>query len=140
MKSKVMLLCIPFILFFALAATAQEQEKQPEQPEISGPHIVIDSLEYNFGEVKAGTALNHTFEFENQGTDTLRVHSVKASCGCTTTKYDKVIAPEEKGEVTLAIADTKNYHGPIVKSATVSTNDPHKPSFRLTLRANFKKE
>lgn len=138
MRSKIMLRLILFLLFLTAAVIAQE--KEPEKPKTPAPHLVIKKLEHNFGEVKAGTALNHTFEFENQGDDTLRVHSVKASCGCTTTKYDKVIAPGEKGEVTLAIADTKNYQGEVVKGATVTTNDPDQPTFRLTLRATFKKE
>ncbi len=137
MRPKILFTLILFLLFFTAAVIAQE--KEPEKPKTPAPHLVIKKLEHNFGEVKAA-ALNHTFEFENQGDDTLRVHSVKASCGCTTTKYDKVIAPGKKGEVTLAIADTKNYQGEVVKSATVATNDPDQPTFRLTLRANFKKE
>jgi len=138
MRSKMILLLLTAALFFIVPATAQE--KEPEKPKTPAPHLVIKALEHDFGEVKAGTPLNFSFVFENQGNDTLRVHSVKASCGCTTTKYDKIIAPENKGEITLAIANTKNYNGSVVKSATVATNDPDQPTFRLTLRANFKKE
>ncbi|HEX9653251.1 MAG TPA: DUF1573 domain-containing protein [bacterium] len=138
MRSKTFLLLLTATLFFVVPAMAQD--KEPEKPKAPAPHLVIKALEHDFGEVKAGTPLTYNFMFENQGTDTLRVHTVKASCGCTTTKYDKVIAPEKEGEIILAIADTKNYQGNVVKSATVSTNDPDQPTFRLTLRANFKKE
>lgn len=138
MRSKMILLLLTAALFFVVPAIAQE--KEPEKPKAPAPHLVIKGLEHDFGEVKPGTPLTFSFAFENQGNDTLRVHSVKASCGCTTTKYDKIIAPEKKGEITLAIADTKTYQGSVVKSATVATNDPDQPTFRLTLRANFKKE
>ena len=109
MRSKTFLLLLTATLFFVVPAMAQD--KEPEKPKAPAPHLVIKALEHDFGEVKAGTPLTYNFMFENQGTDTLRVHTVKASCGCTTTKYDKVIAPEKEGEIILAIADTKIRRG-----------------------------
>jgi hypothetical protein len=41
------------------------------------------------------------------------------------------------GGITLAIDKTESYNGEVVKTAEVTTNDPNKPRFTLTLKANI---
>jgi hypothetical protein len=68
-------------------------------------------------------AVGH-FKYENVGTTTVHIKSVKPSCGCTSaqTNVDR-IAPGEKGEVTAAfhIGDRT---GVQVKTVTVKTDEP----------------
>lgn len=99
--------------------------------------LSIPSLEHSFGSVKAGTPLTYSFEIKNEGNVDLEIKSVSPSCGCTTSKYDKVIAPGKVGTVTLAVQKTDSYKGEITKTASVTTNDPDHQTFTLTLRANF---
>jgi len=108
----------------------------------SGPHgtLKLDTLEHEFGKVKSGTPLAFTFKFKNQGKGPLEITEVKPSCGCTKGEFDKTVAPGKDGKITLSIAKTDTYNGPIVKTATVKTNDPEHESVVLTLRANFTKE
>lgn len=107
-----------------------------------GPHgtLKLDTLEHEFGAVKAGTPLVFTFKFKNKGKAPLEITEVKPSCGCTKGDFDKLVEPGKEGKITLSIAKTDTYTGPIVKTATVKTNDPDHPSVVLTLRANFTKE
>lgn len=43
------------------------------------PSIKIENEMHNFGEVKQGTQLDHTFEFENTGTEELEIKGLKTS-------------------------------------------------------------
>jgi len=101
------------------------------------PRLSIPSLEHSFGSVKAGTPLTYSFEIKNAGKVDLEIKSVSPSCGCTTSKYDKVIAAGQTGSVTLEVAKTDGYKGEVAKTATVTTNDPEHQTFTLTLRATF---
>lgn len=130
MKSKTAFLLISLVLF-AFSASAQDG---------ANPKLSIPSLEHSFGSVKAGTPLSYSFQIKNEGKVDLEIKSVNPSCGCTTSKYDKVIAPGKVGSVTLAVEKTESYKGEITKTASVTTNDPNQPTFTLTLRANFTTE
>ena len=101
------------------------------------PKLVIASVEHSFGTVKPGTPLTFSFQVKNDGKTTLEIKSVSPSCGCTTSNYDKSIAPGKVGNITLAVEKTDGYKGEVVKSASVTTNDPDHSNFTLTLRANF---
>ncbi len=48
--------------------------------------------------------------------------------------------PGKEGKIELRIDNTQGYVGEIVKSASVTTNDPQQASFGLVLRARFKME
>lgn len=51
------------------------------------------------------------------------------------TEFDKVIPPGGVGKVS-AVIHTTTFKGPVSKSVTVTTNDPDKRTFSLTLKAN----
>ena len=127
MKSRMALVVIS-VLMFAFSVAAQDGAK---------PRLSMPSLEHSFGAVKAGTPLTYSFEIKNEGKVDLEIKSVSPACGCTTSKYAKIIAPGKVGTVTLAIEKTETYKGEITKTASVTTNDPEHQTFTLTLRANF---
>ncbi len=128
MKSGRAFAAVAFLLMFAFSVSAQNS---------GTPKLSIPSLEHSFGSVKAGTPLTYSFEIKNEGKVDLEIKSVNPSCGCTTSKYDKVIAPGKVGTVTLSIEKTQSYKGEISKTASVNTNDPDHQTFTLTLRATF---
>lgn len=130
MKSKTAFVLMSLLLL-AFSVSAQDSAK---------PKLSIPSLEHSFGAVKAGTPLSYSFQIKNEGKVDLEIKSVNPSCGCTTSKYDKVISPGKVGSVTLAVEKTESYKGEITKTASVTTNDPNQPTFTLTLRANFTTE
>ena len=128
MKSRTVFVAVASLFLFVLSVSAQEGGK---------PKLSIPSLEHSFGSVKAGTPLVYSFEIKNEGKVDLEIKSVNPSCGCTTSKYDKVIAPGKVGTVSLEIAKTDGYKGEVSKTASVTTNDPDHQTFTLTLRATF---
>ncbi|MEK6299099.1 MAG: DUF1573 domain-containing protein [Acidobacteriota bacterium] len=128
MKSRSAFAAVAFLLMFVFSVSAET----PATPKVS-----IKALEHSFGSVKAGTPLTYSFEIKNEGKVDLEIKSVSPSCGCTTSKYDKVIAPGKTGSVTLEVAKTDGYKGEVSKTASVTTNDPDHQTFTLTLRASF---
>jgi hypothetical protein len=138
MKSKVILAALALCFVCGLRGAAQE--KQSSAARAPRPRLVIASLEHSFGTVKPGAPLKYTFEVKNEGQADLEIESVSPSCGCTTSDYDRVISPGKSGSITLAIEKTEKYKGEVVKTATVTTNDPDRPTFTLTLRASFPSE
>lgn len=135
MASKSRRFLLPLVLL--LLAPVISPEGYSAAP--AGPKFAIPSLEHSFGEVKPGTPLLYTFEFKNLGDAPLYVLNVAPSCGCTTTKFDKEVAPGKSGGITLSVEKTDGYQGEVVKTATVTTNDAAKKTFTLVLKAIFKK-
>ena len=57
--------------------------------------------EFNFGEVKEGAIVEHTFEFTNSGNIPLTILNARSSCGCTIPEWsDDPIPPGGKGSIT----------------------------------------
>jgi Protein of unknown function (DUF1573) len=78
-------------------------------------------------------AVGH-FTYQNTGKTPVKFKSVKASCGCTAAQSQKdEVKPGEKGEVT-ATFNIGDRTGTQVKTVTVETDDPAKPSQVLTLK------
>ena len=133
MKSRSLLVVFALVASFALSASAQDSK-------MGSPRMVTASFEHSFGAVKPGTPLKYTFQIKNDGKEMLEIKSVAPSCGCTTSNFDKTIAPGKTGGITLEVAKTDGYSGDVTKTATVTTNDPDHQTFTLTLKANFSAE
>ena len=75
---------------------------------------------YDFGKIKEdGGPAKYDFMFTNLGNIPLTLTDVKASCGCTTPKWNKEpVAPSKQGSVT-AEYNPMNRPGPFTKSITV---------------------
>ncbi|MEM7245251.1 MAG: DUF1573 domain-containing protein [Acidobacteriota bacterium] len=114
-------------LALLLTSTASAQVKHPK--------LVISETNFNAGQVPRGDVINKDFIVKNEGEGDLNILTVKPSCGCTTPGYDKIIKAGTTGKITLKV-DTAKFKGPITKSASVTTNDPSQPNFRLVVSAN----
>ncbi len=62
-----------FVLFFILVFLGNWVFAQ----ETKGPKIVIEGIRHDFGEVKEGEVVTHTFRVLNQGNETLKIIRVK---------------------------------------------------------------
>ncbi len=77
---------------------------------------------HDFGKVKEGEKVVHVYEFKNTGDADLLLQKVRASCGCTTPKYDKQpVRPGKIGHIEVAF-NTKGRPGMQRKNVTVTTN------------------
>jgi hypothetical protein len=97
------------------------------------PAIKFKSMTIDFGEVESGKIVDINFEFENTGTDLLLIKNVIPSCGCTTTGLSKKeYEAGEKGTISSKF-NTSGYNGKVIKTITVTSNDPDAAETRLTL-------
>lgn len=101
------------------------------------PSIKFDKTTHEFGtiEEKGGTK-TCKFLFENVGTDTLRILSVRPSCGCTASDWTKEdVAPGANGFIS-ATYNPAGRPGQFRKSITVQTNDPQHATMTLIIAGN----
>lgn len=92
---------------------------------------LIDSV-YNFGTIKEGDKITHSFTFKNTGTKPLIITEAHASCGCTVPeKPEKPIAPGETGIIKV-VFNSSGKSGHQEKSITVNSNaKPHFTDLKL---------
>lgn len=101
------------------------------------PTIKFRNPVFDFGQEEAGKTLNLLFEFENAGSDLLIIKNIVPACGCTAAELKKrEYKPGEKGTI-AAKFNTSGYNGRIVKTITVTSNDPDSPEIRLTIRGTL---
>jgi hypothetical protein len=98
-----------------------------------GPAIFFENPDFNFGQIFKGQKIEHIYEFENRGKDILNIGKVKTSCGCTAVILtNDTILPGKTGEI-RATFNSKSYTGNVTKSISVISNDPERPSYKLTI-------
>jgi len=127
------------------APSKSESIKSAPEPKVtatvSGPSwsMPAEELTHNFGAVWAGETLRHTFEFLNNGTETLRVLEAKPRCSCSVAdNYSKVVQPGEKGRMPFVLKTT-NKHGKVHEYLDISLNDPKKPKMRINMVGEVKR-
>lgn len=98
-----------------------------ENPTPTGPTttVTFDQMEHNWGKIKEGTVVEHTFTFTNTGTNDFIISNAKGSCGCTVPYYPtEPIPPGGKGEIKVSF-DSKGKTGMQQKQVTITANtDP----------------
>lgn len=100
---------------------------------LAKPVLKFKSATFEFGEASSGKIVDIAFEFENTGDEVLLVKNVIPSCGCTTAALEKKeYQPGEKGTISGKF-NTSGYNGRVVKTITVTSNDPVNPEIRLAL-------
>ncbi|MDX5417732.1 MAG: DUF1573 domain-containing protein [Hymenobacteraceae bacterium] len=132
-------------------ATASETTAAVEQPQqIDNPNVVATSQtastenaavmsfqesEYDFGTIKQGEVVEHTFTFTNTGKTPLVIESASASCGCTAPDWTKTpVAPGEKGEVKVRF-DSNGKAGQQSPTVTIRANtEPN--IIRISMKGN----
>lgn len=120
------LLFILLALFFAGRMTAQ-------------PKAVIKPMAYDFGEIAEGKVVEKIFVITNEGSDTLKINNVKASCGCTAAVIGKkILANAESTELKVSF-DSTGKSGRQNKTITIDTNDPNNKIIKLLLTGNVLK-
>jgi uncharacterized protein DUF1573 len=73
MKQKIVLTVM--LLVLALPSLGRSQEKQNERPP-GEPKLVVEGATHDFGIIRPGTQLRHSFTIKNEGTADLVIKSV----------------------------------------------------------------
>lgn len=133
LNMKKVLALIVAILFVSYA---QAQEVQLN----SGPLIAFEEQVFGFGLITQGDTVEHTFVFENIGSEPLKILSARGSCGCTVPKYSaEAIAPGAKGEVFVRFRSAGKM-GKQNKTVTLVTNAKVNNRVILTLRGTVQRK
>jgi len=123
----VLLLALLALFVFAGGAAAAEKP----------PRIVFKEEVHDFGTVKSGPELKHSFSFTNQGGAALQLKKVHATCSCTVARIDKMTYKKgERGRIQVAFA-TQGRQGRQEKSVLVESNDPQSPTVKLRIVCNI---
>ncbi len=118
---KVFALALSLMLAAPVLTMAQEATQTMEKK--SGALMTPDESKFEFGTVKQGDVVEHTFTFKNTGTEPLVVTNVGVSCGCTTPEYTKdPVLPGKSGKITARF-NTAGKMGQQNKVLTVSSNN-----------------
>lgn len=130
-----------FVLM-AIATSAltfgQSNEVTDKAIELSGAQLSWEKSNYDFGDVKAGDRIEHTFKFSNTGSEPLMITNVTTQCGCTAPKGwpRDPIQPGSRGEITLVFDSTGKF-GRVNKVATVMSNAINKEGGQILLSGNI---
>lgn len=104
-------------LTMAQAPAAAATEKK------SGAILSPDEEKYDFGSIKQGESVEHTFTFKNTGTEPLVISNVAATCGCTVPEWSKEpVMPGKAGKVTAKF-NSAGKMGQQNKPLTISSNN-----------------
>jgi len=126
---------LALIIALPFAAFAQALGQDGAQDGKSGPaapKIALEEREHNFGRVKQGEEVSHTFKIKNEGAAELVIHNVSPACGCTASDFPRKLAPGEEGKITLAVK-TAGMNGRNDRYADVISNDAAQASLKLWL-------
>jgi hypothetical protein len=148
---------LPFLLAAPFLASCSEAD-EPATPEVAGqasapltaeepepeeglPAAVatFESVLHDFGRIDDTRTVSCEFPFVNEGSTTLNVTKVKASCGCTTTELAKKVLEPGEGDVIRVDWKPKGT-GQQQQTVDVITDSPTRRATRLTVKAQVKQK
>ncbi len=96
---------------------------QEVTPAGDAPVISFKETEHDFGTIKDGEVVNHTFTFTNTGKSPLIIESATSTCGCTVPEVPKEpIAPGAEGSIKVEFNSSGKGGQQAMKTITVKAN------------------
>jgi len=112
----------------------------PAAPTTGAPRIRFQATTYDFGKLSSGQVARHDFIFTNVGTAILEITGVRPACGCTEAgDWTKTVEPGKTGTIPLQF-NSAGFSGMVMKTATVTCNDPATSRLTLQISGNVWKE
>ncbi|MDX9703648.1 MAG: DUF1573 domain-containing protein [Candidatus Auribacterota bacterium] len=109
----------------------QSDQTQP------APKVMFPEPVWDFGKIKQGEKVSHTYRVINSGTADLVIQQIRPSCGCTAVIPTKnVLAPSETGYLETTF-DSAGRDGQQLKKIYVITNDPVQGTFELDIKGSI---
>ncbi|MBO4233677.1 DUF1573 domain-containing protein [Riemerella anatipestifer] len=108
-----------------LHAEQSDMVKQAQSSPLTS--VALSAPSFDFGVVKSGSIVEHTYEITNTGKNPLIISNVKPTCGCTVPDYTKEpILPGKVAKVTLKF-DSGSFQGMQQKFVEVYANTEKTP-------------
>jgi hypothetical protein len=103
----------------------------------AGGKIQFAESIFDFGKIRAGETVKHSFIFTNIGTEVLNVTHVQPACGCTTAgDWSRTVEPGKTGSIPIQF-NSGNFSGMIAKTITVDTSDKSQSRIILQIKGNI---
>ncbi len=123
---------------FAVSTTLEEDFSKLSAKELQeAPIVKYDNESFDFGDIKTGAKVEHTFNLKNEGKRDLIIRDVKSSCGCTAVSPSKNVIPSGESVPLKVVFDSTGKSGRQNKTITVITNDPKNPTTMLRIVSNI---
>lgn len=122
----------------AVSATLEEDFSKLSADELlNSPVVTFDGESFDFGDIKPGSKVEHTFNLKNSGKRELIIRDVKSSCGCTAVSPSKNMIAANESVPLKVVFDSTGKSGRQNKTITVITNDPKNPTSMLRISSNI---
>jgi hypothetical protein len=101
--------------------------------------IVFEEMAHDFGEIKEGAVVEHTFNFKNEGKVPLIISNVRSSCGCTAPSWPKdPIEPGKSGKIQVQFNSSGKYEQQV--KPVIITANTFPPETKLSIKAFVEKK
>ncbi|MBI4972593.1 MAG: DUF1573 domain-containing protein [Candidatus Omnitrophica bacterium] len=125
------------ILFFFLTGCWATEQRQIVSN--ASPQAQLDPYTWDFGRIKEGRVVTHTFTLRNDSQKTLTIKDISTSCGCTASKVkNKILRPGESTAIEVKFK-SKGYSGVVQQYVYVNTDDLDNPLVRFIIKAEVVK-
>jgi hypothetical protein len=117
-----------YAVFFSMSliGLVQAQNIRPISPE-----------KIEFGRLLEGRTLQGDIRFVNTGKEAVQIQRVQASCGCTTTKIEKMrVEPGDTASVHYSVR-TQGFRGLVRKTITVYFTDPKEKELQFVIQGTL---
>jgi len=122
----------------AVSTTIEEDFSKLSAEDLkNAPVVNYDAETFDFGDIKPGSKVEHTFMLKNIGKRDLIIRDVKSSCGCTAVSPSKNMVSAGESVPLKVAFDSTGKSGRQNKTITVITNDPKNPTTILRISSNI---
>jgi hypothetical protein len=119
-------------LFFSANAASTSANKAQTNANFPVPPISVDASHFDFGTVKQGDLVTHTFTISNRSNSPLKVEDIKIGTQGLTIKTNSVIPADTLSPATLTL-DTRRFRQQTKAQLKINFNDAKVPPLVFTL-------
>ncbi len=127
------------LLFFVLSGCSSVGRKELVEKTSLIMSEKQDPFLKDFGSVKAGKIVRHSFVIKNESKRVLNILNVSTSCGCTVSEVkNRMLKPSESAIVDVKF-NSQGYSGEVQQFVYVNTDSLDESLIRFIIKANVVK-
>ncbi|HHS95221.1 MAG TPA: DUF1573 domain-containing protein [Phaeodactylibacter sp.] len=111
-----------------------------DPPKPKDPYMTFDNVDHDFGTVKVGESVSHTYTFTNTHKEDITVELI-SGCDCTDIVYDegKTYKPGEQGTIKVTFVSTREEErGQLEKTVDILlTNTDPKTGYQIIKEVRY---
>lgn len=124
---------VSLFLIFSFFCFADAQILSPKES------VQTNLRSWDFGKVKAGQILEHTFVYKNESEAVVELISTNTSCGCAVSAIkNKKLLPGDSSDIDVTF-NSKGYNGQVKQFVYLNTDNLADPIVRFEINAEVEK-